>query len=98
MARRGTRKMKRYSRVKRGGGFFDFLSGSDPQYTQCKQQCDAALAQRKQQGQAGQGQGMGMGQGMDQGQGMGQQPQGGMFGGRRRRRRMSKKRRSSRRR
>ena len=98
MARRGTRKMKRYSRVKRGGGFFDFLTGSDPQYTQCKQQCDTALAGRKQSGQPGQGQGqgMGMGQGMAQGMGMGQ-PQGGMYGGRRRRR-MSRKRRSSRRR
>jgi len=82
MARKGTRKMKRHSRSKRGGflGFFE-----SPQYSSCKKQCDDAEKIRKStQAPAAFGQ-------------QAIPVQGSLFGGRRRKHRGTKRRRSSKR-
>ena len=38
---------RRSAKNKRGGGFWDMLTGKDAQYTQCKQSCDDQLKSRK---------------------------------------------------
>ena len=40
-------KQKSSRNHKRGGGFWDMLTGKDAQYTQCKQSCDDQLKARK---------------------------------------------------